>query len=121
MKEFFSKTVISAFKKHKNEASKNKRWKYIKTDQFWKEMDILITIDNHSHWTRVFIKLNTSIDRNPLSQNDVTAGDGSNHSGDIPNKFFKEVIDDIVTAPHLRTMIRAYIKKSQQKSFKINL
>ena len=56
------------------------------------------------------IRLYTSIARNPLSQNDVTAGDGSNHSGDIPNKFFKEVIDDTVTAPHLRTIIRAFIK-----------
>lgn len=77
-----------------------------------RQKNFLITIDNHSHSTRVSIKLYTSIDRNPLSQNDVTAGEGSNHSGDIPNKFFREVIDDIVTAPHLRTMIRAYIKKS---------
>lgn len=82
------------------------------------QKNLLITIDNHSHSTRVSIKFYTSIDRNPLSQNDVTAGDGSNHSGDIPNKFFREVIDDIVTAPHLRTMIRAYIKKNQHKIIK---
>lgn len=46
--------------------------------------------------------------RKPPSQKEVTAGDGSNHSGDTPRRFCRDLMDETDTAPHRLTKIMAY-------------
>jgi hypothetical protein len=51
------------------------------------------------------IEIYTSKPRNPLWWTPVTRDAGSNHSGDVPNKFFRVFVDDTDTAPVQRDKI----------------
>ena len=63
----------------------------------------VFVIQSHPCWQWI----HTSNPRNPPSWDSVTRGQGSNHSGDVPSRFFRLLIEDTVTAPEHRARMMA--------------